>query len=267
MTRLRIAKHLLLSIGVIGLLISCSDNPTGTNGNNGGGGSGGDNGSTTFDHSRGPGQSSAAFLRSDNFNHLVVELDYVANYEPTDEALDSLRSMLENRLHKPGGIRISISGESIGNGGEDSYSTAEIRSLEHQHRDRFTHGDTLAAYLLFLDGAHEQENVLGLAYYNTSMAVLEETIRNKSGGLGGPSRAKIEATVMNHEFGHILGLVDSGTPMQSDHKTDGSDHCTADQCLMRPSVNTSDFFSNVFDGSIPDFDAQCLADLQAHGGR
>lgn len=242
----------------------CSDTPTGRNGGSNGGGGGNGNG---YDHRRAPGETSADFLRDETYQHLRVEIDYVESQHPTGQALDSLQQMLENRLHKSGGITISVSAEPFGSGGQQTYTASEIRSLEDEHRDLYTHGDTLAAYFIYLDGQYEQENVLGLAYYNTSMAIMEETIREHSGGIGNPPRYKIEATVLNHEFGHILGLVANGTPMQNDHKTDGSEHCTAENCLMRPAVNTSDFFANVFEGSIPDFDPQCLNDLQGHGGK
>lgn len=259
----KINRHIGLFSFLLILLLTaggCSDSSTGVN--NSGGGNG-----DSFDHRQGSGESSAAFLRSENFNHLLIELDYVESQRPTDRALDSLESMLDKRLHKPGGITISVSSNAIGPGGEDTYTPSDIRSLEENHRDHYTQGDTLAAYLLFLDGSYQQENVLGVAYYNTSMALMEEKIQEHSGGISQPPRYKIEATVLQHEFGHVLGLVANGTPTQSDHKTEESRHCTADGCLMQPAVKTSDFFANVFDGTIPDFDSQCLADLQAHGGK
>src|SRR5699024_1064835 len=175
----------------------------------------------------------------------------------------------QQRLNKS---KITISAPTeVQSGGEGAYSAEEIRALEEQHRDHYTEvtsSNTLHAYFLIVDGKYQQqENVLGIAYFNTSMAFFGQTMTDVSSGIAAPPKEKIEGTVFQHEFGHILGLVGSGTPTQSDHKTAGSAHCTADGCLMEPSVETTDFFTNIFDGDIPDLDAQCVTDLQANGGK
>ncbi len=252
---------LSLVLGLLVIVSGCSDTSVEINN------SGGDDGDLPFDHRKAAGKSSEAFLRAEDYNNLLVELDYVESQQPTARALDSLQSMLEARLHKPGNITISVSSEPIGAGGQGTYTSADIRSLEDAHRNHYTSGDTLTAYLLFLDGSFQEENVIGLAYYNTSMAIMEEKIKESSGGISQPPRYKIEATVLRHEFGHVLGLVANGTPMQTSHKTDGSHHCTTEDCLMRPSVETTDFFANVFDGTIPDLGGRCVADLQYYGGK
>lgn len=89
--------------------------------------------------------------------------------------------------------------------------------MEKEHREHFTEGTTLASYIIFLDGEFSTSNVLGIAYYNTSTAYFHETIDRISGGLGQPSRTKIESTVFAHEFGHLMGLLNNGTDTQDDH--------------------------------------------------
>jgi hypothetical protein len=99
------------------------------------------------------------------------------------------------------------------------------------------------------------------------VAFFGQTIQNVSSGVGAPSKEIIESTVFRHEFGHNMGLVGNGTPTQSDHKTADSAHCTADECLMKPAVETGNFFTNAFGGEIPPLDPQCITDLQANGGK
>ncbi|SMO35159.1 peptidase [Fodinibius sediminis] len=227
-----------------------------------------DNNTNQFVSRAAPGASAKVFLEDSSFASLSVEIDYMPGHQPSQDALDSLKTFLQKRLHKSD-ITINTPTE-VQSGGGGTYSANEIRSFEEKYRNNYTdsRNNTLHAYFLITDGKYqEQNNVLGIAYYNTSMAFFGSTIEEASSGLGAPPREKVEGTVFQHEFGHILGLVGNGTPTQSDHKTAGSAHCTADECLMKSTVETTDFFANLFDGSIPDLDPQCVTDLQANGGK
>ena len=119
-----------------------------------------------------------------------------------------------------------------------------------------------------LDGEFENPNVLGFAYFNTSMALLGGTIENNSDGFNQPSKETVESAVLQHEFGHILGLVDNGTPAIQDHKDEANGaHCDEESCLMYYAVQTTNFMNNLTGGNIPELDAQCIQDLQANGGK
>ena len=154
--------------------------------------------------------------------------------------------------------------QEIASGQQGSYSANDVREIEEQYREEYSDETTLAAYVLFLDGEFESGSVLGIAYYNTSSAYFGDTINRISGGLGQPSRATIESTVFAHEFGHLVGLVNNGTEALADHHdSDNGAHCTIEECLMYFQVETTDFFANLFDGSIPELDDFCLADIAA----
>lgn len=250
--------YYIFLIAILLITGSCSDSYSGP-------GNGGENGSE-FDSQAGPGTSAEAFLRADDFTSLELEIDYMPGYQPDAEALDSLKTFLQARLNKSQ-ITISTPTE-VASGGEDAYSADEIRALEEQYRDHFTEGDgtILHAYFLIVDGSYsDQSNVLGIAYYNTSMAFFGETIKEISGGVTQPPRYKVEGTVFRHEFGHNMGLVNNGTPMETDHQEQGA-HCTQEGCLMEAAVETSDFFANIFDGDIPNLKQFCINDVQANGG-
>ncbi|MCH8545565.1 MAG: hypothetical protein LAT54_02430 [Cryomorphaceae bacterium] len=92
------------------------------------------------------------------------------------------------------------------------------------------------------------------------------TIANNSGGLSRPSREKIETTIMHHELGHLLGLVDVGTPMVDNHKGEEA-HCNNSNCLMYHSVETVEFLSVLLSQPVPTLDDKCLADLRNNGGK
>lgn len=253
-------KYLLLIIISLSFLTyTCSDSTTGPDTNS--------HSNTEFNSKAAPGDSAKSFLESDQYTSLKIEIDYMPDHKPTQEALDSLKTFLEERLNKES-ITLRTPTE-IPSSDQSSYSSNEIRSLEEDHRNYYTEmGDnTLQSYFLYVDGKYEQSNVLGVAYWNTSVAFFGQTIEDISGTPPtAPSEEKVEATVFRHELAHNMGLVGNGTPTQSDHKTDGSAHCTTDGCLMEPSVQTTNFFDN-FSGNIPPLDDLCIEDLQANGGR
>jgi hypothetical protein len=215
-----------------------------------------------FNHKLAPGSSNEAFITDNEFDQLIVEIQYMPGAEPRSASIENLRDFLELHLDKSS-VTI-LDPREIPSGGQESYSASDVRALEDEHRENFTDGTTLASYAIFLDGEFEVRNVLGIAYYNTSTAYFGETIARISGGVTQPSRTEIESTVFNHEYGHLMGLVNNGTEMQEDHHdSENGAHCTEQECLMYFSVNTTDFFANLFDDSIPQLDDFCVADIEA----
>lgn len=227
------------------------------------------NGDQPYSHVRSVGASANDLLADDAFNSVVVEVDFMTGFEPDAGALDLLGDFLAARLNKSS-ITIRTPTE-IPAGAQQSYTLEEVRALEEQHRDEFTDGSTLVAYMLIVDGEFEQANVLGVAHLNTSTTYFGAALDAVSGGLTQPTRRQAEATVFQHEFGHLLGLValpGSGTDMQTDHQDEAhGHHCDNDRCLMYYAVESTDLFADIFGESIPELDANCLADLQANGGR
>ena len=109
--------------------------------------------------------------------------------------------------------------------------------------------------------------MLGFAYNNTSIAIFGEKIRDHSGSISQPATATVEGVVLNHELGHLLGLVNSGSTMQTEHQDEPhGKHCDDPDCLMYYAVRTTDFIANLL-GDMPTLDANCLDDLAANGGR
>lgn len=207
------------------------------------------------------------FLSDRNYDKLVLEIQAVGGFHPDSQTIAALQTFLEQRLHKPGGISIVLT--SIASPGKTAYSQADIEAIEKASRTQKTKEGTLTAYLLCLDGDYASNTgntkALGIAYANTAMAIFEKTIRDYSGGLGEPSTATLETTVIEHEIGHLFGLVNSGTPLRSAHD-DGSHHCTNTNCLMYHQVETTDIVANLLNG-VPELDADCINDLKGNGGK
>lgn len=259
MNLLKKSGLLLVSCFLLFIISSCSDSSTDSDT---------DTPEVEFNSKAAPGDSAQSFLESDQYTDLQVEIDYMQGHEPTQQGLDNLQTFLEERLNKQS-ISLSTPTE-ITPESQSSYSSDDIRALEEEYRDNYTEaGDnTLHVYFLMVDGEYSSNsNVLGIAYWNTSVAFFGQTIEDISGTPpAAPSEEKIESTVFRHEFGHNMGLVGNGTPTQSDHKTSNSAHCTEDGCLMEPAVETANFFEN-FSGEIPPLGEFCIEDLQANGGK
>jgi predicted Zn-dependent protease len=209
------------------------------------------------------------FLSDAHYRKLVVEVQYPQGYQPTAETVDRLRAFLEARLNKPDGISIELS--SIPLPRKDYYTVSDIKNIEDKYSKERTHRHTLAAYIFFADGAYAgndgNSQVLGMAYRSTSIAIFEKTVRDFSGGLTQPATSLLEETVTQHEFGHLMGLVNNGTGMLTDHQDEpNGKHCDDQHCLMYFNVETSDVIANLT-GSVPELDVRCLEDLRANGGK
>lgn len=219
-----------------------------------------------YDHTRTTGASAADLLSAESYDSLVVQVQYVEGHRPTDQGLAILHDFLSARVNKPRGISVQL--EAIAVTSQATYTVEDVAALEQQHRTAFTEGSTLAIHFLFLDGEFSEDaNVLGFAYYNTSMVIFQEKIENNTGGTLRPSQSTVEGAVLNHEIGHNLGLVANGSPMQDPHQDEeNGKHCDNENCLMYFAVRTLDFIAGLT-GDGPVLDQNCIDDLQANGGK
>jgi hypothetical protein len=206
------------------------------------------------------------FLASDKYDKLEVEIVYVNGYQPQQSSIDHLKSFLDARLNKSRGITIVY--KNISSPGKSYYTIDDLEKVEKKERINYTKHHTISAYIFFADAGYSDPNVLGIAYGTTSMAIFERVVNDNSGGLSQPSRYVLEATSIEHEFGHILGLVDNGTKMVNGHLDNAHPHhCNNQNCLMYYGVETTDVLGNLMGGEIPELDENCINDLRANGGK
>ena len=218
------------------------------------------------------GTSARDLLSADKFKKVVLEIQYVQGFEPQNATVNSLKSFMEQRLNKPNGITVKLNPLPPSSFGKVAYTVNDIAAIEEKYRQEYTTSDAVAIYFFFADSRYSEDSqngkVLGVAYRNTSMALFEKTIQELSGGLGQPSRTMLETVVMQHELGHILGLVNVGTGMVRPHQdTDNGHHCDNTSCLMYWGVETGDVIKNLLGTGMPELDQNCLNDLRANGGK
>lgn len=219
------------------------------------------------------GVSAKSFLSDKDFTSLRVEIVYVTGYEPSDVVINSVKTFLQTYLNKPGGITIQT--RAIPSPGVGTYSLEEVKEVENKNRTAFTSGSNLTAFIFFADNksdsSTEKDLVLGKAYKNTSLVIFDKEIRELSAN-SGVSSFEIENTTIRHEFGHLFGLVNNGSPAQSPHEDptpENKAHCDIDGCLMSASLEFGNSTVNALkmQSQSMELDDLCHQDLIANGGK
>jgi hypothetical protein len=229
----------LLFIGILVFVTACSKN---------GSSSDDDSLPTAVDKTAnllGTGDSANDMLSNDNFDRILIEIGYVTGFRPTQSALTQLTDYLREHTRKE---TIEIIYKELDSPTEDELTLQEIANLETKNRTAFNSGSTLAIYIYFADAPAEGDDMeeglvtLGAVYRNTSMVIHEVTIRKLAARSLTITNADVESVTLNHEFGHLFGLVDLGTEMVNDHQSQsendkgevvGDNHCNVSGCLMR----------------------------------
>ncbi|GAB5401405.1 MAG: hypothetical protein Aureis2KO_29900 [Aureisphaera sp.] len=221
---------------------------------------------------KGLGSSAEEILGSDLYTRLTIELAYSTTFEPTEIAKTNFRNFIEGLVNKPGGVNFVET--PIQDQPGAPFSIEEIRNIEDDIRTQYTEGNNLAVFVFFSNGRSSNDTettvTLGTAYRNTSMVIYETTLKALT--QSDPELLPIlESTVLNHEFGHILGLTNIlGDDIHQNHEDPAAEkHCIVDNCLMyfdATNVGRSTLQRFMQRAMVPELDPLCTADIQAKGG-
>lgn len=223
-------------------------------------------------HLRGVGDSANELLSNNTFKKIVFDMVYVKGYKPTDDAIaDFSEFVLERTFKEAPEFKFT----EIPPQNQESYSIDDIVNIEKKYRTKFNSEDTIAVFVFFSDAEAEtdKENngiTLGVAFRNTSMAIYEAKIKSLTTNLSFVST--LESATLQHELGHLFGLVNNGAAMLTPHENvTGGHHCNNTSCLMTsviefttPAKILSRLSKN---DQIPTLDANCIDDLRAIGGK
>lgn len=222
----------------------------------------------SYDH-RSVGVSANDFLSSKKYKVINLEICYVRKHELPKEVVDNAIDFLNTYCNKPDGIRVST--REIADQGGD-LGVNNLIAIEEDFRTKFEKSgqngkDTLGLFVYVSESFYYERDVLGIAFRNTALALFDGTISDVSGGIVQPSREDVLSTVLKHEIGHLLGLVDIGSPMQTNHLDEGhGKHCNNSNCLMYYTMQTKSVIDVLLKG-LPELDDNCKADLRANGGK
>ena len=172
-----------------------------------------------------------------------------------------LLERLEEVCDKPNGISVEFS--EVNYEFEGAWTADAVREQAWIHKS----GDVMDAselrwQLLFPEGEYSENGVLGVAVDGSSIALFGDTIEESDGPFGRPSVENVENSVIVHEIGHLLGLVNLVYTSPADHEdAEHPGHSNNEDSVMYWAVNSADL-ANIFFGSIPnEFDQDDLADL------
>jgi len=254
---------------------------------------------------QGTGDSANDILSNDEYSGLLIEIAYVKDFRPRPNTIANLTEFLRERTFKQD---IEVIYSELPSPEEESLTLEEIAQLESENRTAYNNGETLAIYIYFADSPAEDDDedeglvTLGAVYRNTSMIIHEATVRSLAAQSPFISITDVETATLNHEFGHLFGLVDLGTDQVNQHEDPNAEnHCDVEGCLMRAELQfggssnkgiltssktkspiglksgcslSGHSVLNLLEkhaakGSavaVP-LDAECILDLQANGGR
>lgn len=234
-----------------------------------------DNGNTAEDiteaNKKSVGVSAEELLSAGDFESLVIELVYADGFRPNTQSLNNLIDFLEARVNKPGGI--SVVETMIDPPGNAPFTVQEIVQIEDQNRTQYNAGNTIGVYIFFANGSSNNDTAtkvtLGSAYRNTSIVIYEKTLQNLN--QQGLDLINLETSTLNHEFGHLFGLVNI---VQDDIHTDHEDiendkHCNLEECLMyfeSSALRSAVMKRFMGKSSVAELDVLCIEDIQAKGG-
>ena len=208
-----------------------------------------------------PGGLVLACLRSSMYTSMVIEIDHEPGYRPYSSSTDLLEERLESVCDKPSGISVRFTEVDFNHQGD--WSAQDVRDKGWEAKDTSpTDGTTLRWQVLFPSGVYEEDSVLGVAVDASTVALFSDTIEEADGPFGRPSVEDVENSVLVHEVGHLLGLVNLVYQSPIDHEDpDHPGHSSNDESVMYWAVESADVSNFIF-GTLPsDFDDDDRSDL------
>ena len=209
-----------------------------------------------------PGGLTLACLSDDKYTSMVVEIDYQAGYMPEQSSTDLLKTRLEQVCNKPQGIEIVLTETNFEHEGQ--WSASDVREKGWNEKSNNPQSDsTLYWQAIFPSGQYANDGVLGVAVDASTIAIFGEAVDDAEGPIfNRPSAEEIENSVLVHEFGHLLGLVNLVYQSPVDHEDDEhKGHSNNEDSVMYWAVESANI-GNIITGELPDdFDSDDLNDL------
>lgn len=158
--------------------------------------------------------------------------------------------------------------------GKSSWTIDELLTLEKGYRQTVNSGSQGSVFVLFVNGYIVQEgmtnpNIIGVNIAGTTMIVIfKDVISSVASGSSTTTAKFMEQSTLVHEFGHVVGLVNAGVTMNTDHQdSEHGHHCDNSQCVMYwKNEGKSDLINFVqqfmLTGSSVMFDQNCLDDAK-----
>lgn len=216
-------------------------------------------------HKQPLGASARDLLTEERFTSLTVEINYMSAFRPEGETIFHLKNFLNQYLHKRDNIKIMLN--EIDTVAKKVVSSNDAIATEEKVRKFFTKGKNITLHILITNGVNPNPAILGMAYRNTSVVLYGSNIIKHSTSKGKLTRAELETSVLLHEMGHLLGLVNKASATNAHSDEEHHDHCKNRACLMYWATETRSLSIINRRGAIPKLDDDCIEDLRKNGAK
>ena len=160
---------------------------------------------------------------------------------------------------------------------KESWSVSELQNLFSEVGASASTSDTAYLSIIFLSGAFRESsgevnrNTLGIHITGTTRIVIFKDLLKAIESSDGKWVSRYsEQSVLVHEVGHAIGMVNNGLPMSTEHHdSEHGDHCTNDKCVMfwlnEGKEGLKDFIHQyISTGSEIIWGDQCLQDAKSY---
>ena len=144
-----------------------------------------------------------------------------------------------------------------------SWTATKVREIGHDTMDAPPQTSELRWHVIMPQGKYSDDSVLGVAVDASTIALFSDSIDDAT-SIFNPriSAEDIENSVMVHEFGHLLGLVNLVYTSPADHEdSEHPGHSNNEDSVMYWAIESANL-GNIITGELPDeFDNDDLNDL------
>lgn len=211
------------------------------------------------------GASASELLTADKPS-IVLEINYMPGFQLKANTIQHLVTFIQNNLNKPGGIQIIE--KQIPAVTKKNLTIEDIAQIENENRTAYNTSRQVAVYFLVTNGSGTDPIALGTSYRNTSIAIFGKSLNRIANGYSLTIKSKLETSTIEHEFGHLIGLVNLPQPEESDKEIKvQKGHCNNPGCLMYYKSRTSELAGYLKGANVLALDADCRNILKNSGGK
>ena len=216
-------------------------------------------GSASYPELAGVGAMATSYLRASPARSLLVEVDWMSDRKPSSSGLAHLESILRRELVKPDGVEVRFGAEMTTS--RSTWTVDDMVQAERQFRALRSGGARATMWIAFVGGSFaENDSALGAAFTASAAVIFRDRISDAASAL--LLASEIERSVLVHEAGHLLGLVNIGYRSGIDHEDAAHPHHSNNpDSVMYWAVEDLSIRNLLTGGPPDDFDAADRADL------